>query len=284
MSSSPYADLSRPPLREAGLRRALLADGGLWTELRVVAETGSTNADVADAARAGADEGLVLIAETQHAGRGRLDRRWEAPAQSSITLSVLVRPVVPPVRLGWLPLLAGVALAESVGRIAVVDAGLKWPNDLLVRSMAGRDGYGKCAGVLAEAVGDAGGARHRAQRHPAGRRTAAAGRRWPSGHVAGAGRRRCAPTGTRCCGRFLRTLADWYGRWRSRGRRPGALAGCARRTGQHCLTLGERVTVALPGGDAVVGTASDVDADGRLVVATADGPRTLAAGDVKHVR
>jgi BirA family biotin operon repressor/biotin-[acetyl-CoA-carboxylase] ligase len=154
MSSSPYANLSRPPLHEAGLRRALLVDGGLWTELRVVAETGSTNADVAEDARAGADEGLVLIAETQHAGRGRLDRRWEAPAQSSIMLSALVRPVVPPVRLGWLPLLAGVALAESVGRIAVVDAGLKWPNDLLVRSMAGRDGYGKCAGVLAEAVGD----------------------------------------------------------------------------------------------------------------------------------
>src|SRR5207249_3314847 len=82
MGQSPYTDLERPPLHEAALRRGLL--GGLWTDLRVVAETGSTNADVAAVARAGAPEGLVLVAERQTAGRGRLGRVWESPARAGI--------------------------------------------------------------------------------------------------------------------------------------------------------------------------------------------------------
>src|SRR5205823_2952157 len=119
--------------------------GGLWTDLRVVAQTGSTNDDVAAAARRGAGEGLVVTAEWQHAGRGRLHRDWVLPPRSGIAVSVLLRPVgVPPARLGWLPLLTGVALAEAVRRVSEVDAVLKWPNDLLVDAR-------KCAGVLVEA-------------------------------------------------------------------------------------------------------------------------------------
>jgi BirA family transcriptional regulator, biotin operon repressor / biotin---[acetyl-CoA-carboxylase] ligase len=53
MPDSPFTDLSRPPLRESALQRALVVAGGLWTQVRVVAETGSTNADVAEAARSG---------------------------------------------------------------------------------------------------------------------------------------------------------------------------------------------------------------------------------------
>ena len=77
--TSPWRDLDRPPLRPAALRGALVTSEGVWTELRVVAETGSTNADVAAAARAGAAEGLVVVAELQTAGRGRADRTWQAP-------------------------------------------------------------------------------------------------------------------------------------------------------------------------------------------------------------
>src|SRR5690606_28262650 len=134
MTGSPYSDLTRPPLREHDLRQALVTPGGVWTDVRVLTVTESTNADVASAAQAGAPDGLVVIAENQTAGRGRLGRRWEAPPRSALTFSVLLRPGVPAARLGWITLLAGVAVAESVGRVAVVDAVLKWPNDLLVRS------------------------------------------------------------------------------------------------------------------------------------------------------
>lgn len=115
----------------------------------MVPQTGSTNADLLEAARAGAAEGLVLVAEEQTAGRGRLGRTWSAPAGAALTFSVLLRPAgVPPTRLGWLPLLTGVAVAAAVRAETGVPASLKWPNDVLV-------GERKLAGILAEAHSDA---------------------------------------------------------------------------------------------------------------------------------
>ena len=110
--TSPWRDLDRPPLREAALRASLVVDGGVWTDLRVVEETGSTNADVAAAVRAGSPEGLVVVAERQSAGRGRADRTWQAPLRSGLALSVLLRPTAPRETWGWLPLVAGLAVAE----------------------------------------------------------------------------------------------------------------------------------------------------------------------------
>ena len=81
----------------------------MWTSVRVVRETGSTNSDlVAQAAAGEAAAGAVLVAEEQTAGRGRLDRSWSAPARSGIFLSMLLRPGdlgVPRERWSWLPLL-----------------------------------------------------------------------------------------------------------------------------------------------------------------------------------
>ena len=91
----------------------------------------------------------MLAAEQQSAGRGRLGRAWVAPPRAALTFSVLLRPAaVPRARLGWLPLLAGVAVAAAIRAQAGVDAQLKWPNDVLV-------GGAKLAGILAEAAGDA---------------------------------------------------------------------------------------------------------------------------------
>src|SRR4051812_19632015 len=133
MPASPYRDLERPPLSPRSLERALIVPGGLWRELDLRAETRSTNADAAQAAAAGAPEGLIVVAEQQTAGRGRRDRQWVSPPRAGLTVSVLLRPAgVPSGRWGWLPLLAGVALREAVHRITELDATLKWPNDLLV--------------------------------------------------------------------------------------------------------------------------------------------------------
>jgi len=286
VGASPYADLSRPPLRERDLRRALVVPGGLWTDVRVVAETASTNTDVAAAARDGAPEGLVLVAESQTAGRGRLGRGWSAPPRAGITVSVLLRPDVAPRRLGWLPLLAGVSLVEAVGRIAVVDAAVKWPNDLVVRPPRpgpGEAGYGKCAGVLAEGLtgavvlGIGLNVSQRADELPA----PPAGATFPPTSLAlvdAAGTDRDPLLRA-----LLRQLADWYGRWRATG---GDADACGLRTAyrDNCVTLGSDVAVSLPDGEVVRGVGSDVDPDGRLLVTTPDGPRAVAAGDVNHVR
>ena len=272
MRASPYSQLDRPPLSGAALRRALLVPDGLWNEIVVTAETGSTNADVAAAARGGAAEGLVVVAERQTAGRGRLDRQWISPPRAGLAFSALLRPRdVPVSRYAWLPLLAGVALVETVRRLGEVDAGLKWPNDLLI-------GDRKCAGILAESVGD--------------------------GVVLGIGlnvslREEELPTpdatslllaGSACTDRdpllraLLRTLASWYDRWCEAAGDPDT-SGLSAAYHLHCRTLGRRVSLALPDTTTAAGVASDVDSSGRLVVTGPDGRSTaVAAGDVIHVR
>ncbi len=117
-----------------------------------VAETGSTNDDALALARAGAPEGLVVVADHQTAGRGRLDRRWEAPPGSSLLCSVLLRPDPEAVPLARAHLCTkAVALAAAAAANAAADAGavLKWPNDLVV-PYAG--GVRKLGGILAESV------------------------------------------------------------------------------------------------------------------------------------
>src|ERR1700678_477221 len=119
---------------------------GMWHEIELVNRTGSTNADLL--VRAGAAEGLVLVAEEQTAGRGRMGRTWVAPPHAALTFSMLLRPSwVPARKLGWLSLLAGVSVATALRGVAGVDADVKWPNDVLA-------GGRKLAGILAEVSGD----------------------------------------------------------------------------------------------------------------------------------
>ncbi|HLU27758.1 MAG TPA: biotin--[acetyl-CoA-carboxylase] ligase, partial [Glycomyces sp.] len=108
--------------------------------------TGSTNADLVDAARHGAEEGRVLIAEQQTAGRGRLDRRWACPSGAGLMMSALLRPRRPAEEWGTLSLAAATSLEETLRATAGVSAKLKWPNDVLIR---GR----KVCGILASAAG-----------------------------------------------------------------------------------------------------------------------------------
>lgn len=118
---------------------ARLANAGVAVE--VVAETGSTNADLL--ARASALPGnLLLLAERQLAGRGRAGRSWLSSEGGSLTFSLAWKFALPLQALAGLPLAVGVALAETLAAQGVT-VQLKWPNDLL------KDGA-KLAGVLIE--------------------------------------------------------------------------------------------------------------------------------------
>ncbi|MCX4737080.1 biotin--[acetyl-CoA-carboxylase] ligase [Streptomyces antibioticus] len=276
--NSRWSDLERPPLDAAALRRALVREGGLWSDVRVVQRTGSTNSDLAALAVKGeAAEGAVLIAEEQTAGRGRLDRRWTAPPRSGLFFSVLLRPAeVPVARWGWLTLLTGVAVASGLARAAGVDTALKWPNDLLV-TVGGEER--KAGGILAERAGEDGvvvgvgiNVSLRADELPVPQ----------AGSLALAG---AAGTDRDPLLRaVLRSLEEWYGRWREAGGDP-AVGGLQEAYAAGCATLGRSVRAELPGGRALVGEAVAVDGDGRLVIATADGVREpVGAGDVVHLR
>ncbi|MFJ3225858.1 biotin--[acetyl-CoA-carboxylase] ligase [Streptomyces sp. NPDC086783] len=274
--ASRWSDLDRPPLNVAALRRALVREGGLWSSLDVVPATGSTNTDLAG--RAGTlAEGAVLVAEEQHAGRGRLDRRWTAPARSGLFFSVLLRPAEVPVeRWGWLPLLAGVAVATALPRAAGVDTALKWPNDLLV-TVDGEER--KAGGILAERAGTDGvvigiglNVTLRKDELP----------------VPGAGS--LALAGAVSTDRdtvlraLLRSLEEWYGRWRAAGGDPAA-SGLQETYAAGCATLGRVVRAELPGDTSITGEAVAVDGDGRLVLATEEGvQQPVGAGDIVHLR
>ena len=277
--TSPWSDLDRPPLRATALERALVGPDRLWTSVRVVRETGSTNSDLAAQAAAGeAAAGAVLVAEEQTAGRGRLDRRWSAPARSGIFLSMLLRPGdlgVPRERWSWLPLLTGVAAASALSRTAEVGVRLKWPNDLLV-TVDGAER--KLGGILAELAGDAVvvgiglNVSLRAEELP----VPTAG----SLLLAGAG---VIDRETLLRG-LLRTFADLYTDWCSAAGHSEA-SGLRPAYAAQCATIGRSVRVELPGGRELLGEAVSVDGDGRLVVRAADGvEQAVAAGDVVHVR
>ena len=116
----------------------------------------STN-DVARArAAAGAAEGLVVVADSQSAGRGRLGRSWHSPPGQNLYLSLLLRPALPARQVAPLTLLAGAALARTLAAAGVTPR-LRWPNDLLVAA-AGE--FRKAAGILSEMATDGERVRH----------------------------------------------------------------------------------------------------------------------------
>lgn len=253
--TSPYGDLDRPPLRPLALRRALVPDG--W-RLELLQETGSTNAVAAERARDGEPAGLVVVAEAQTAGRGRLDRSWVSPPRAGLTLSVLLRPDLPPAQWPWLPLWTGVAVATALRERAEVDAVLKWPNDVLVE---GR----KVCGVLAEVPVTG------AAVLGIGLNVTTDEHELPHDQATSL---RLSGAKTTDRDTLLRALLRALG---AVLRDPAAARAGYR---ERCDTIGRRVRVELPGGRSVEGLAEAVDDDGRLVV---DG-LPYGAGDVVHLR
>ncbi|WP_210435464.1 biotin--[acetyl-CoA-carboxylase] ligase [Saccharopolyspora sp. ASAGF58] len=271
-----------PVLLDGERLRARLVDGGPFAALDVVTTTGSTNTDLVAAAGRGAADRTVLIAEEQHAGRGRMQRQWASHRGHGLFLSVLLRPKVPQAAIAWLPLIAGVALAETVDRATGVPATLKWPNDLLL----GDGGeWSKGAGILAEAVAGPDGMAivlgmginvfQQREDLPRG----AGG--LPATSLAAEGaevdREEFAVA-------LLTSFAEVDDRWRGAAGDVVA-SGLLDRYRRLCSTLGQQVRVELGADDQLRGVATDIDETGRLVVRSADGGTTaVSAGDVVHLR
>jgi BirA family transcriptional regulator, biotin operon repressor / biotin---[acetyl-CoA-carboxylase] ligase len=268
---------ARTPLDATYLRHAAIRPGGLWHVLEVTERTGSTNADLLAQARDGAPEGVVLVAEEQSAGRGRMGRTWVAPPRAALTFSVLVRPgAVPPARRGWLPLLTGVAVAEAVTATAQVQTRLKWPNDLMA-------GPGKLGGILAESAGDAivVGIGLNVDTEPAELPLPG-----PGGLPATSLRAAGAPPTPR--GPLLLAILAGFERryrgWRQAGGDPDR-SGLRTEYTEWSATVGRQVRAELPGGQLLSGLAVGVDSDGRLLVRASPGAEVpVAVGDVVHLR
>jgi BirA family biotin operon repressor/biotin-[acetyl-CoA-carboxylase] ligase len=222
-----------------------------------ITRTGSTNADLLERARHGEPDGLVLVADHQVAGRGRLDRRWEAPPGENLLVSILLRPALPPHE--WHRCTNAVAVAAvDACRALGVRAEIKWPNDLVV-------GGDKLAGILAES-------------DPSGAVVVGLGCNvgWPArGELPGAtslAAHGVDPDRARLLDEILVRIDERAGDLHER-----YLARCA--------TVGRAVVVTLPDGSTVEGVARIVDESGRLVVERpGGGTRAFSVGDVVHAR
>jgi len=111
------------------------------------AACGSTNDLAAERARAGAPAGLVIVADSQTAGRGRLGRTWHSPAEENLYLSILLRPARPPSEIPPITLLAGAGVARALQTFGL-EPRLKWPNDVELVDETGK--RRKVCGVLTE--------------------------------------------------------------------------------------------------------------------------------------
>ncbi|MCC2592344.1 biotin--[acetyl-CoA-carboxylase] ligase [Tessaracoccus sp. OS52] len=254
---------------DAGVIADALEPGTLWREIETVATTGSTNADVAARAAAGAAEGLVLVASEQTGGRGRRDRTWASPAGKSVSISLLLQPGPDLPRWGWLSLLAGLAVSGALSEL-VPDpqrVELKWPNDVLI---SGR----KLCGILSERIEHSSGARA----------------------VVGIGVNLTleqedlpVPTATslrlegaevdpsQLVAAILRHFESRYRRWQETGQLRAEYEA-------RCASIGAELEVIVDERHTTKGRGHGVDEFGRLLVATSAGISAFAAGDVVHAR
>lgn len=241
--------------------------------LQVVETVDSTNAKLARDASDDPDGHphlSVVLTRDQRAGRGRLDRSWTTPPGSALAVSVLLRVgAVDTAARGWIPLVAGVAMASAVSaQLKDLDVALKWPNDVLVSGL-------KISGILAEVL-------------PSD----------PHAVVLGAGVNTTmaegdlpVPTATSfaALGRAVdedRLLADFLTALRDRIAElaVGGPDAVADEVARRCSTLDKDVAVHLPDGTILHGQAERLDLDGRLIVSAQGVESVIAAGDVVHVR
>jgi BirA family biotin operon repressor/biotin-[acetyl-CoA-carboxylase] ligase len=258
-------------------------EGTRFTEVRRLGEVDSTNRYLLDEARAGAPGGLVAVADHQTAGRGRLDRRWEAPAGANLLVSVLLRPDLAMEELHLCTLAMALAARSACAQATGVDPVLKWPNDVMV-------GEGKLAGILAETVSVPAGSPTERERERAVVVGLGVNVNWP------------APES----GPLPEGLENATSLWRESGTRIeppllldlllgqlgprldelGSAEGRRRLTSEYrrvCATLGRDVRVSLAG-ETVTGGAMDITVEGHLLVDVGACMRTITAGDVVHLR
>jgi len=227
-------------------------------------EIDSTNRRARELAAEGVSD-VAVVARTQTGGRGRLDREWSSPPGGVYT-SLVCRPALPPAQVAVYTLAAAVAVTRAA-RETGVDAGIKWPNDVLVGADGGAQ---KLCGILTEMEGEAD--RVSWIVVGIGVNVATADEHLPPDATSV---RREAGTVERR--RFAQRLLETFDDLRNA---PESVIPAWR---EHALTLGQRVRVETPGRE-VVGEAVDVEFPGTLVVETDAGTERVAAGDCEHLR
>ena len=241
----------------------------LGRSLEVHTVIGSTNDRILELAAGGEAEGVVVCAESQFAGRGRLGRAWKDAPGGSLLFSVLLRPVTDQFAPGLLSIGAGVATADALHELVGAPVRTKWPNDLLIPSASPDGGPAKLGGILVEgrggtfALGIGINITHAPQTEAPALPSISLDQVW----------QRPASRET-ILAATLRALDAVYSELQS---------GCTEQVLARARTLdtslGQAVTLQVAG-KTVTGMASGIDEAGALVIRTPDGIRAFAAGEV----
>jgi len=237
-------------------------------DIRVFQETSSTNDVVERFARDGVAEGVVVFAESQSKGRGRLGRKWISPAGQGLWFSVLLRPQVPPASVTQLTVAAATAVARAIRAQTGLVPQIKWPNDILVEGK-------KVVGILTELAAELDRVRYvvigigvdvNVAQFPkdlaeiATSLSVVAGRPFIRAEIAAA---------------ILEELDTDYTRITR-----GEFAALAEEWEQQCITLGRRVQIHI-GHRTITGRAESLDSDGALLLRTEHGHlERIVGGDV----
>lgn len=267
----------KPELSESAVAAALQSQwiGRIY---KYFSTTGSTNDLLKQAVRSGdanyPPPGTVYLTDFQERGRGRLDRRWEAPPGTSLLFSILFRPDWPVKQQGWLTMLAGLAIAEAIEEQISQPVRLKWPNDILLESGGG---WGKVCGILLEG--------HLPDTHQAGYTILGIGINvnipadklpeaitLPTSMLAATGQ----PVPRLPLLIRLMRILEFHYEQADQGISPQAAWA------QRLVTLGKKVEARpFAGPPSLIGLAEGTDEWGRLLVRTADGElHAISAGDV----
>lgn len=269
---------SRQPFDAGRLTRELTAPVGPLSRVFVVSTSASTNTDVVDALRGGADwpHMSALVADWQTAGRGRAGRAWVTTPGTALTVSFVARPgEVAKERIGWVPLVAGLAVVRALTDFGMTPR-LKWPNDVIVEDpnhhpLPGWGTSRKIAGVLCEAVGEA-------VVIGVGVNVSQGVEELPVVHGASLAMMGASRLDREeLLGAIATELASICREW-------GTDGGQAKLTNditRVCDTIGKEIAVDRPGAPSLMGRAVGLSIEGGLLVESASGRvETVLAGDV----
>lgn len=265
-----YRLLAVPDRIDVATVRPFLATSWMAERLDSYPICGTTNQLAMEAAITGAEAGTVISAEAQTHGRGRLNRRWFSPAGQNLYFSVVLRPSLPPHRMGLLTLASAVAVAQAIRSVTGTSAMLKWPNDLL---MDGR----KICGILSEMSCDSEQVRWMVVGIGCNVNTD----RFPE-EIASIATSLLAVTGKKqnrafLLAEILNRMETWHDQYVAKGAKPVLDAWR-----KWPNMLGTEVTALFTEADEKLsGIARDIDENGALVLALPDGTETtVLSGDV----
>ena len=259
---------NRAPLDAQLLKQELLLRQCLWQNAIIKDEVTSTNDIARELVSSNIAEGTFVLANFQTKGRGRQNRNWEAPKNSSIFISIVLKPNSEN-NLGWIPLLIGLSLHKSLEAETRKNIKIKWPNDLV---LVENNQEFKFAGILIEKINNlviAGiGINFDQERNEL-----------PVSNASSLKEILQSPLSKEAV--IADFLTELSARWlEENNASTWPTPSLVRDYKTNCITLNKKIEAQLPGGEVIEALAVDISQSGELVVKTSDGTRSLSSADI----